>query len=41
MHLLKELIEVHAPSGEEYAMKEFILDYIEKNKKNLTLTEKQ
>lgn len=34
MHLLKELIEVHAPSGEEYAMKEFILDYIEKNKKN-------
>lgn len=29
MPLLKELIDVHAPSGEELAMKNFILNYIE------------
>lgn len=34
MHLLEKLIEVHAPSGEEYVMKKFILDYIGKNQKN-------
>lgn len=31
MQLLKKLIEVHAPSGEEAAMKNFILDYIHKH----------
>jgi putative aminopeptidase FrvX len=31
--LLKQLCAVHAPSGEEYTMKEFLLKYIEKAKK--------
>jgi putative aminopeptidase FrvX len=34
MHLLKQLCEVHAPSGEEHRMKEFLLAYIRKEKKN-------
>lgn len=34
MKLLKRLCEVHAPSGEEYAMKEFLLRHIAKEKKN-------
>jgi|TARA_B110000879_G_scaffold120416_1_gene159769 putative aminopeptidase FrvX len=34
MKLLKELCGVHAPSGNEIAMTEYLLDYIEKNKKN-------
>lgn len=34
MKLLKQLCEVHAPSGEEYSMKEFLLKYITKEKKN-------
>jgi putative aminopeptidase FrvX len=33
MKLLKQLCEVHAPSGEEFAMKEFLLKYIQKAKK--------
>lgn len=33
MQLLKQLCEVHAPSGEEFAMKEFLLKYIQKAKK--------
>ncbi len=32
--LLKQLCEVHAPSGEEFAMKEFLLKYISKAKKS-------
>src|SRR5687767_15828777 len=32
--LLKELCEVQAPSGEEHRMKEFLLKYIQKAKKN-------
>ena len=32
MELLKQLCTVHAPSGSEYAMKDFLLDYIDKNK---------
>ena len=32
--LLKNLCEVHAPSGNEVAMKEFLLEYIQKQKKN-------
>ncbi len=32
--LLKQLCEVHAPSGEEYRMKEFLLKYIQKARKN-------
>jgi putative aminopeptidase FrvX len=31
--LLKQLCEVHAPSGNEIAMKKFLLEYIQKNKK--------
>lgn len=34
MKLLKQLCEVHAPSGEEHTMKEFLLKYVEKEKKN-------
>lgn len=34
MKLLKQLCEVHAPSGEEHTMKEFLLKYINKEKKN-------
>jgi putative aminopeptidase FrvX len=33
MQLLKQLCEIHAPSGEEYRMKDFILKYIQKEKK--------
>ena len=32
--LLKTMCGIHAPSGNEGAMKEFLLDYIEKNKAN-------
>ena len=31
MKLLKQLCEIHAPSGEEFKMTEFILEYIQKN----------
>jgi putative aminopeptidase FrvX len=34
MKLLKQLCEIHAPSGEEYRMKDFLLKYIQKEKKN-------
>lgn len=34
MKLLKELCEIHAPSGEERNMAEFLLQYIEQEKKN-------
>lgn len=34
MKLLKQLCEIHAPSGEESPMKEFLLKYIAKEKKN-------
>lgn len=34
MQLLKQLIDIHAPSGEEKILKEFIFNYIEKNQKN-------
>ena len=32
--LLKKMCSVHAPSGEESAMSEFLMEYIAKNKKN-------
>ena len=32
MKLLKKMCEIHAPAGEELAMKEFLLNYINKNK---------
>lgn len=32
MELLRQLCEIHAPSGEEHAVKEFLLNYIEENK---------
>ncbi len=31
MKLLKELCEIHAPSGSEHNMTEFLLDYVDKN----------
>jgi putative aminopeptidase FrvX len=34
MKLLKQLCDIFAPSGNEVLLKEFLLDYIEKNKKN-------
>jgi len=34
MELLKELCQIHAPSGEEYRMKDFLLDYISRNQGN-------
>lgn len=34
MKLLKQLCEIHAPSGEEHVLKEFLLKYIAKEKKN-------
>lgn len=34
MDLLKQLTAIHAPSGEEWRMKEFLLKYIQKEKKN-------
>jgi putative aminopeptidase FrvX len=33
-NLLKQLCTIHAPSGEEYNLKEFLLDYIQKEKKH-------
>lgn len=32
--LLKELQEIHAPAGDESTLKDFIIDYVEKNKSN-------
>ena len=34
MKLLKQLCTIHAPSGNEIAMTNFLLDYIKKNKSN-------
>lgn len=34
MKLLKQLCEIHAPSGEEHTLKDFLLKYIAKEKKN-------
>jgi putative aminopeptidase FrvX len=34
MELLKQLVEVHAPSGSEYVMKDFLLNYINEHAKN-------
>jgi len=34
MELLKKMCKIHAPSGEEAAMKEFLLDHIKKNQDN-------
>jgi putative aminopeptidase FrvX len=34
MNLLKQLCEIHAPSGNEVAMKEFILNYVKTNQKS-------
>jgi len=36
MKLLKELCQIHAPAGNEVALKDFLLNYIEKNKNNWT-----
>ena len=34
MQLLKELCSVHAPSGSEHLMKDFLMDYIQSNQVN-------
>ena len=34
MKLLKEMCAIHAPSGNEVAMTEFLISYIKKHKKN-------
>jgi len=34
MNLLKQLCSIHAPSGEEQGLKDFLLQYIKKEKKN-------
>ena len=34
MKLLQDLINIHAPSGSEFAMKQFLLDYIKKESRN-------
>ena len=34
MKLLKQMCEIHSPSGEEFAMTQFILNYIEENQKD-------
>ena len=33
MELLKKMCEIHAPSGEEFAMTKFLLNYISKSQK--------
>ena len=38
MKLLKDLCSIHAPSGNEFPIKNFILDYIQKNKKKFKVT---
>ena len=38
MDLLKQLCSIHAPSGNEGAMTDFILDYIQKNKSSWKVT---
>ena len=34
MKLLKQMCEIHAPAGEEFAMTEFLLQYIKENQNN-------
>ena len=34
MELLKKMCEIHAPSGEEFAMTKFLLNYISENQKD-------
>lgn len=34
MELLKQLCEIHAPSGEEFRVRDFIIDYVQKNGEN-------
>ena len=34
MKLLQQMCEIHAPSGEEFAMTKFLLNYISKNQKD-------
>ena len=34
MEFLKQLCEIHAPSGSEYKMTEFLLDYIDVKKES-------
>lgn len=36
MELLKQLVDIHAPSGEEYRVKDFILEYVETHKAEWT-----
>ncbi len=34
MDLLKQLCEIHAPSGEEYRVRDFLIEYVEKHAQN-------
>jgi putative aminopeptidase FrvX len=34
MNLLKQLCEIHAPSGEEYRIRDFIIDFVNRNSAN-------
>ena len=38
--VLKKMCGIHAPSGSEYLMTEFLLDYINKESKNWTVKPK-
>jgi putative aminopeptidase FrvX len=40
MKLLKQLCEIHAPSGNEAPMKEFLLRYIKKESKKWNFNQK-
>ena len=31
MNLLKQMCQIHSPSGEEFAMSQFLLNYVQKN----------
>ena len=33
MKLLKKMCSIHSPSGEEYNLSQFLLNYIDENKK--------
>ncbi len=40
MKLLQQLIDIASPSGSEYVMKDFLIDYIKKNRKNWSVQPK-
>jgi putative aminopeptidase FrvX len=34
VHLIRKLIDIHSPSGEEFRMRDFLLDYVNENQHN-------